>query len=365
MTSFAPRTGVQLAGLTTIGVGGPARWFVRATSASDVQSSHEWCRDHGVPLWVLGGGSNIVLSDAGFDGLVLQMAIGGSRTEAMRDELRCDAGAGEPWDALVQQMVAEGWAGAECLSGIPGTVGGTPIQNVGAYGQEVASIVDTVQAFDGDTGEMVELGAADCAFAYRHSRFKGEDAGRFVICGVRFRLRRQAATLAYPDVQRWLGAQGIASPTVADVRAAVLAIRGSKGMVVGGGDPEARSVGSFFMNPVMAASDRERLAAQTGQDVPARPLTDGRVRVPAAWLIERAGWVRGDADGPVAISTKHPLAIVNRGGASAADVLRFAARVKRRVADGLGVWLQPEPVFVGFDDAGQLPDLEYLRKANF
>ena len=262
------------------------------------------------------------------------------------------------------RLVADGWAGAECLSGIPGTVGGTPIQNVGAYGQEVASIVEAVQAFDGDTGEMVELDAAGCGFSYRHSRFKGEDAGRFVICGVRFRLTRSAPTLTYPDVQRWLGAQGLASPALGDVRTAVLAIRRSKGMVADGVDPDARSVGSFFMNPVIAATDRERLAAQTGQDVPARPVAGGRVRVPAAWLIERAGWARGAADGPVGISPKHPLAIVNRGGARAADIVQFAARVKRRVADRLGVWLQPEPVFVGFDGAAELPDLEYLRKAH-
>jgi UDP-N-acetylmuramate dehydrogenase len=364
MTTFAPRERVPLAGLTTIGVGGPARWFVTATCAADVRTSHAWCRTRGLPLWVLGGGSNVVLSDAGFDGLVMHVAIAGSRSEVTRDRLMLDAGAGEPWDAVVERLVADGWAGAECLSGIPGTVGGTPIQNVGAYGQEVASIVDTVQAFDGDTAEMVEIPAAECGFSYRHSRFKNADAGRFVICGVRFRMTRQAPTLTYPDVQRWLAEQRIASPGVGDVRAAVLAIRRSKGMVADGSDPDARSVGSFFMNPVIALTERERLAAQTGRDVPARPVGDGRVRVPAAWLIERAGWVRGDADGPVAISSKHPLAIVNRGGASAADVVEFAVRVKRRVADRLGVWLQPEPVFVGFDGAGELADLEYLRKAH-
>ena len=364
MTAFAPREQVPLAGLTTIGVGGPARWFVTATDAADVRASHSWCRDRGVPLWVLGGGSNVVVSDDGFDGLVLQIAIGGSRADTSGERLMLEAGAGEPWDAVVGRLVADGWAGAECLSGIPGTVGGTPIQNVGAYGQEVASIVEAVRAFDGDTGEMVELDAAGCGFSYRHSRFKGEDAGRFVICGVRFRLTRGAPTLTYPDVQRWLGAQGLASPALGDVRSAVLAIRRSKGMVADGVDPDARSVGSFFMNPVIAATDRERLAARTGQDVPARTVAGGRVRVPAAWLIERAGWARGAGEGPVGISPRHPLAIVNRGGARAADIIEFAARVKRRVADRLGVWLQPEPVFVGFDGAAELPDLEYLRKAH-
>ena len=364
MTAFAPSENVPLAGLTTLGVGGPARWFVAARRAEEVRASHQWCRNRGVPLWVLGGGSNVVLSDAGFDGLVLQVAIAGSRMEAEGDSLTLAAGAGEPWDAAVERMVAEGWAGAECLSGIPGTVGGTPIQNVGAYGQEVAAIVETVQAFDGDAGETVEIAASQCGFSYRHSRFKGEDAGRFVICGVRFRLTRQAPTLSYPDVQRWVTAQGISSPTVGTVREAVLAIRRSKGMVTDASDPDARSVGSFFMNPVLTVALRDRLEAQTGQNVPSRPIGEGLVRLTAAWLIERAGWARVEPDGPAGISTKLPLAIVNRGGARAADIVGFAARVKRRVADQLGVWLQPEPVFVGFDDAAELPDLEYLRKAS-
>jgi UDP-N-acetylmuramate dehydrogenase len=364
MTALAPREGVSLAGLTTLGVGGPARWFVTATCAEDVRASHEWCRERGVPLWVLGGGSNVVIADRGFDGLVLQLAIAGVSARAAGEALIVDAGAGELWDALVAGLVADGWAGVECLSGIPGTVGGTPIQNVGAYGQEVAAVIDTVHAFDGDTGEFVSLDAAACGFSYRDSRFKREDDGRFVICGVRYRLTRGAPTVTYPDLRRQLEAHRVTSPQVGDVRAAVLVIRRSKGMVADGIDEDARSVGSFFMNPVIAAADRDRLAALTGGEVPARALAAGLVRVPAAWLIERAGWARGDALGPVGISTKHPLAIVNRGGARAADIVRFAVGVKRRVADRLGVWLQPEPVFVGFDGAAELPDLEYLRKAH-
>jgi UDP-N-acetylmuramate dehydrogenase len=364
MTAFAPREHVPLADLTTLGVGGSARWFAAAKTRGDVHTAYDWCRQRGLPLWVLAGGSNVVVADGGFDGLVLQMAIAGVDTKPAGEALLVEAGAGEPWDLLVARLVGEGWAGVECLSGIPGTVGGTPIQNVGAYGQEVASIIDAVEAFDGDGGELVRLDPAACGFSYRGSRFKATDAGRFVICGVRFRLRRAAPTLSYPDVRRWLEANAVARPTLGDVRSAVLAIRRSKGMVADGLDPEARSVGSFFMNPVIAEAERARLAAATGMDVPARPLPGGQARVPAAWLIERAGWGRGDTDGTVGISSKHPLAIVNRGGARAADVVRFAARVKRRVADQLGVWLQPEPVFVGFDGAAELPDLEYLRKAH-
>jgi UDP-N-acetylmuramate dehydrogenase len=364
MATFSPRERVSLAPWTTLGVGGPARWFASASSAADVRAAHEWCRGRGVPLWVLGGGSNVVIADSGFDGLVLHVAVAGMDTGEAGETLSVDAGAGERWDTLVARLVNDGWAGVECLSGIPGTVGGTPIQNVGAYGQEVAATVEQVHAFDGDAGTMVTLDAAACGFSYRASRFKGEDAGRFIICGVRFRLSRGAPALTHPDLQRWVHDAGISRPTLADVRAAVLAIRRSKGMVVDGNDPDARSVGSFFVNPVVAAAERDRLAGLVGADVPARPLADGAVRVPAAWLIQCAGWARGDAEGAVGLSTKHPLAIVNRGGASAADIVRFAARVKRRVADRLGVWLQPEPVFVGFDRAGDLADLEYLRKAH-
>jgi UDP-N-acetylmuramate dehydrogenase len=363
VSTFAPRERVPLAALTTLGVGGAAQWFVTATTPADVQASHEWCRERGMPLWVLGGGSNVVVADGGVEGLVLQVAIRAWQETPDRSALVLETGAGEVWDGVVARLVADGWAGAECLSGIPGTVGGTPIQNVGAYGQEVASIVDAVHVFDRHRGELASLSAASCEFAYRTSRFKTADATRFVICGVRFRVRRGEPTLTYPDVQRWLTTQGVATPALADVRSAVLAIRRSKGMVADGADPDARSVGSFFMNPVLTAGERDRLEAVAGQAPPARAVESGMLRVPAAWLIEHAGWRRGDADGPVGISTRHPLAIVNRGGATAADVVRFAAGVKRRVADRLGVWLQPEPVFVGFEGASRLVDLEYLRKA--
>jgi UDP-N-acetylmuramate dehydrogenase len=364
VSAFAPREAVPLAPLTTLGVGGAARWFAAASVAADVANAYQWCRQRGVPLWVLGGGSNVVVADGGVDGLVLHVAITGVHAQEDAGGLLVDAGAGESWDALVGRLVADGWAGVECLSGIPGTVGGTPIQNVGAYGQEVASVIEAVDLFDGDSGEAGTLDGAACGFSYRTSRFKGEDAGRFVICRVRLRLRRGTATTTYPDVLRWLQHRGVTQPEAGDVRDAVLAIRRAKGMVVDGVDPDARSVGSFFMNPVIPAAERDRLASLTGADVPARPADGGAFRVPAAWLIERAGWTRGEAHGPVGISGKHPLAIVNRGGARAADVVSFAARVKRRVADQLGVWLQPEPVFVGFDGGDAVPDLEYLRKAH-
>ena len=360
MTDTTLRTDVPLAGLTTLGVGGNAAWFATAESVEDVRFADEWCRARGLPLWVLGGGSNVVVADHGFDGLALRIAISAWRSEPRQDQLIVDVGAGDGWDGVVGRLVDDGWTGVECLSGIPGTVGGTPIQNVGAYGQEVAAIVDAVQAFDRVEHEMVELPAGECGFSYRQSRFKGADAGRFVVCGVRFRVRRGDPTVTYPDVERWLTDHRLGAPRAADVRRAVLAIRRTKGMVLDPADPDATSVGSFFMNPVVSTEMRRRLDELAPGPVPARPAGDGRWRVPAAWLIERAGWTRGDGDGPVGLSTKHPLAIVNRGGARAADVVRFAASIKRRVADTCGVWLLPEPVFVGF---GPDSDLEYLRKA--
>jgi UDP-N-acetylmuramate dehydrogenase len=360
VTDTALRQDVPLAGRTTLNVGGRAAWFVSADRVEDVAFADDWCRSRDVDLWVLGGGSNVVVADGGFSGLVLRVGISSWRTDLRHDEIVVDVGAGAAWDSVVSRLVDGGWTGVECLSGIPGTVGGTPIQNVGAYGQEVAAVIDTVQAFDREERRAVELPAAHCGFSYRLSRFKNADAGRFVICAVRFRLRRGAPTVTYPDVERWLADERVGTPEVADVRRAVLAIRRAKGMVLDPADADTRSVGSFFMNPVVSDDTRSHLDELARGTVPARPAGVGRWRVPAAWLIERAGWRRGDGEGPVGLSTKHPLAIVNRGGARAADVVRFAARVKRRVADACGVWLLPEPVFVGF---GHDSDLEYVRKA--
>jgi UDP-N-acetylmuramate dehydrogenase len=359
--TLVPRTQVPLGGLTTLGVGGPARWLVTAQSGTDVRDACAWCAERGVALHPLGGGSNVVVADAGIDGLVLRIEIQGWQAETRDGEVVVDVGAGEPWDDVVARLVAEGWSGVECLSGIPGTVGGTPIQNVGAYGQEAAGVIDAVHVFDRHDGALRTLDGAECGFGYRQSRFKSADAGRFVVCGVRFRLRRAAATVTYPDVHRWLDERRIAKPHVRDVRAAVLAIRRSKGMVLDASDPDSRSVGSFFMNPVVSDDVRERLAAAAGAAPPARPVERGLVRIPAAWLIERAGFARGDGAGAGGLSGKHPLAIVNRGGARAAGVVAFAASIKRRVADRFGVWLRPEPVFLGF---GANPDLDYLSRTD-
>jgi UDP-N-acetylmuramate dehydrogenase len=358
--AIGTRTNVALAPLGTLGVGGAARWFVRAESAEDVAAARLWCEERNVPWFVLGGGSNVVIADSGYDGLVLHMGITGrSGTNEGEDSL-VTAGAGESWDALVESMVARGLAGVECLSGIPGTVGGTPIQNVGAYGQEVSNTIEKVTVYDTVDHMVRSLSAAECGFAYRMSRFKADDADRFVVCEVTFRLRPGPPTASYADVASYLRRSEVSNPNVSIVRDAVLRIRRTKGMVVDEHDPDSRSVGSFFMNPVVTEADLDRVATIAGERPPCFVMDEGRVKIPAAWLIERSGFRKGYVDGAVGISAKHPLALVNRGGATATDVLRLASAVKRGVGDRFAVWLRPEPIFVGFH---QHPDVEFLTKA--
>lgn len=356
--ALVPAGKVPLAPFSTLRVGGAAEWFATAQTADDVQVAHRWCREQGVPLVILGGGSNVVIADRGVRGLVLRNQIGGIVFERQSGDTLAGIGAGEPWDDVVAASVARELAGLECLSGIPGSAGGTPIQNVGAYGQEVADTIDTVTAFDCEQGVLRTLPAAECRFAYRTSRFKGDESGRWVVCGVTFRLRPGDPSVSYPDVRVHLERQRIAAPRVSDVRAAVLAVRRGKGMVLDPADPDSRSVGSFFVNPVITEDQRAQIGSAAGERVPGFPRGDGRVKVPAAWLIERAGFRRGHADGAAGISTKHTLALVNRGGASAADLIRLAVRIKRAVAERFDVLLRPEPVFLGFDAN---PDLDYLR----
>jgi len=345
--------------MTTLGVGGRARWFARATDVEEAAAAVKWSGDRSVPLFVLGGGSNLVVADGGFDGLVLQMALGGVDFRANGDATRVHVGAGEPWDEVVAVAVSRGLAGLECLSGIPGTTGGTPIQNVGAYGQDVSRSIASVTVLDRMTGATKVLTGRDCRFGYRTSRFKGEDAGRFLVCDVTFELRAGPPTLAYPDVITELERRRLTAPSPADVRDAVLSIRRGKGMVIDPTDPDTRSVGSFFMNPVVDAAHVPRLTSEGGGRAPAYELPGGRVKIPAAWLIEQSGFARGYEAGAAGISSKHPLAIVNRGAATARDVLALAVQIKRKVADRFGIWLRPEPAFVGFGDD---PDVAFLQE---
>jgi UDP-N-acetylmuramate dehydrogenase len=344
---------VALAPLTTLGVGGPARYYVCATSRGQVAGAARWAASRGLALFVLGGGSNVVVADEGFPGLVLHVALAGVETRLRDGAAEVTAAAGEDWDALVARTVAEGWAGFECLSGIPGLAGATPIQNVGAYGQEIAETVTVVEALEPGTGRLRRFENAECGFGYRHSRFKGVDRGRYVVLAVSYRLSPGGApAIRYPELERYLAETGRVRPTLGEVRDAVLAVRRRKAMVLDPADPNTRSVGSFFVNPVVAAerlaeiADSERRRTPTPDGVPSFPVAGG-VKVPAAWLIERAGFTRGLRRGGVGISDRHTLAIVNRGGATARDVLALAREIQDAVNERFGILLEPEPVLVG------------------
>ncbi len=348
---------VPLAPFTTLGVGGMARWFVAMSEVADVPHVYAWARARNLPVHVLAGGSNVLLADRGFPGLVLRVVLRGIAEIPERSSVLITAAAGEAWDPFVAWAISRGLAGIECLSGIPGSVGATPIQNVGAYGQEVAEVIESVSVFDSVAERMVVLDGRACGFSYRGSRFKYPDAGRFLVCSVTFRLRPAPATVKYPDVLDRLRRLGVAAPTLADVRRVVLEIRRAKGMVVDAEDADTRSVGSFFTNPVVDVARADVIQRAVGTPMPRYVTVDGRVKLPAAWLLEQVGAVRGFSHGAVGLSSKHPLAVTNRGGASAAAVVAFAAELKRRVEDRFGLRLVPEPTLVGFEDD---EDVRYL-----
>ncbi|MFT3774182.1 MAG: UDP-N-acetylmuramate dehydrogenase [Minicystis sp.] len=347
--------GVSLAPLTTLGVGGPARFYAEATTEAEVVDALAWADARGLKTLVLGGGSNLLVADRGFDGLVLRPRLRGVLVEQGDGIVEVEAGAGEPWDDFVARAVQNGWAGVECLSGIPGDVGATPIQNVGAYGQEVADTIVRVRAIERATGTVMDLDRARCGFGYRDSVFKREDAGRFVITSVRFALRPGGApSVKYAELERKLA--GRPSTTLAELREVVIELRRGKSMVLDPSDENGKSAGSFFTNPTLEATEAskvvERVAAagvlSPGEEMPRYAASGWQVKLSAAWLIERAGFKKGTFDGPVGISTKHSLAIVNRGGARAAEIVAFARRVRAGVYEKFGVKLVPEPVLVGF-----------------
>src|SRR5712671_404731 len=301
---MTPLENVRLAEHCTLGVGGPARFFVEAGDEAAVLEALDWARARHLPLRVLGGGSNLVVADEGIDGLVVKIALRGVDTREAHGAVELTAAAGEPWDALVRLSVERGWAGFECLSGIPGLVGATPMQNVGAYGQEVSETVILVRALDTSSGRIMAFENRGCAFSYRDSLFRSDEPGRYVILSVGYRLRpRGPATVRYADVEKDLTVRGIKKPSLADVRASVIAIRRSKSMVLDPQDANGRSCGSFFTNPIIPAADLAAVESRAGdRKMPRWPLTDGRVKLSAAWLIERAGYTRGRSDGPVGLS---------------------------------------------------------------
>ncbi len=341
---------VPLAPLTTFQVGGPARWFVEAETEADVRAAVEHAGANSLPLFVLGGGSNLVVSDAGFPGLVLKIALRGIEEREEGGKQVFDAAAGEDWDAFVARAVSRDCAGIECLSGIPGNVGGTPVQNVGAYGQEVADSIVSLRVLDTASGEAKELSNADAGFTYRTSIFNSSQRGRYIVLRVSYALTPGGKPkIGYADLKNFFA--GNPSPTLAQTREAVRQIRLSKAMLIVPGDDDSRSAGSFFKNPIVSQTEYARIAgiaAQHSLKPPSYPAPDAKVKLAAAWLVEQSGFVKGYTRGPVGISRRHSLAIVNRGGATAADIIALKEEIQKRVFETFGVQLIPEPVFVGF-----------------
>ena len=344
---------VNLAGYTTLRLGGPARRFVEATTDDELIGAVRKADEAGEDVLVLGGGSNLVVADEGFPGTVVHVATRGVTVTPRDGRVLVRAQAGEEWEPFVARCVDEGLAGVECLSGIPGRLGATPIQNVGAYGQDVSETIVEVRAYDRERGEVVTLDRDACRFSYRNSAFKG--SSRHVVLDVTFALELTdvSTPVRYAELARSLGVEVGDRVPLKDAREAVLALRRGKGMVLDAADPDTRSAGSFFTNPILAAGQvaelERRVADRLGADTafPRYPETDGHVKTSAAWLIDRAGFAKGHARGPVRISSKHTLALTNPGGARTEDLLGLAREVRDGVRAAFGVTLVNEPVFVG------------------
>ncbi len=340
-----------MAPLTTLGVGGNARFFAAAKNLRDVEEGVQFATNRMLPLFVLGGGSNVVVSDRGWAGLVLQVGVPGIEERQAEGKIFFDVGGGVDWDDFVAHCIARDCAGVECLSGIPGSVGGTPVQNVGAYGQEVAETIVSVLAFDIRDNGVRELKAAECSFSYRNSIFNSSDRGRYIILRVTYALTRGGRpSLRYADLKNYFAVHD-AGPTLSQIRAAVRTIRAQKGMLITAGDADSRSAGSFFKNPVLSAAQHVELTRRAMErkfEVPSYPALSQRKKISAAWLVENSGFRKGYVKGRTGISSKHALAIVNLGGAMAAEVVALKDEIQERVERTWGLWLEPEPVFVGF-----------------
>lgn len=336
---------ISLANFTTLKIGGDARFFVRAENEAQAVEAFNFAAEHEFELFVLGGGSNVLISDEGFDGLVLQIALKGIEIK----ENIVTAQAGEDWDEFVKICVENNLQGVECLSGIPGLIGGTPIQNVGAYGQEVSETIRSVRVFDRKSRQILELSNAECKFAYRTSIFNTTDKNRFIVIAVTFALEKDAKPkIVYKDLQEYFAGK---SPNLEQTRQAVLEIRRAKSMVIDDADENSRSAGSFFKNPIVPSEKIAEIADKSGiAEVPHFKFDDQNIKIPAAWLIENAGFHKGFKLGNAGISTKHTLAIVNLGNADAKEIISLKKEIQTRVLQKFGIELIPEPVFVGFND---------------
>jgi UDP-N-acetylmuramate dehydrogenase len=347
---------VPLAPRTTLGLGGNARYFTDCASEENILEALTYARTGGLRIHVLGGGSNTVVADDGFDGLVVKISVPGVSFALKGDSALVRAGAGEDWDRFVGQSVQRGLGGLECLSGIPGLVGATPVQNVGAYGQEVSDVIAGVRVIDRSTLDLLTLTTADCHFDYRQSRFKAEDTDRYIITEVTFALLPQALpTVRYPELDRAIkervdiSSLGRGTESLSAVRATVLQIRRAKSMLIDPADPNTKSVGSFFMNPVVDRAAFTELTTRwmtTGgrEEIP-HFLFGTAMKISAAWLVEKSGFPRGYRKGGVGISDNHSLALVNRGGTTR-ELLELAAAIEAAVLRRFGLHLQREPVLL-------------------
>ncbi len=354
MTLIQIQEKVSLAPLTTLKIGGEARFFARAESEEQILAGLEFARQRALPVFILGGGSNVLIADDGFDGLVLQMALVGISFE----ESRVTAAGGEGWDDLVRVCVEKNLAGVECLSGIPGFVGATPIQNVGAYGQDVSETITAVRVYDRETGRFETMSNADCGFSYRSSIFNSTQKGRYIVTAVTYDLTPNGEpSIRYADLKKYFEGKN-ETPSLSDVRKAVIEIRAKKSMVISPDDPNSQSAGSFFKNPVVSLEkfDEIQEAAKAlgliseGKGVPFFAAGDGEVKIPAAWLIEKSGFQKGHIFGNVGLSENHTLAIINRGNAKAGEVLGLMNTIQTAVRENFDVELKPEPVFIGFNN---------------
>ncbi|HEY0796282.1 MAG TPA: UDP-N-acetylmuramate dehydrogenase [Acidisarcina sp.] len=346
------RENVPLAPLTTLKIGGPARWFAEAITESDLLKAVDFARSSSLPLFILGGGSNLLVSDAGFPGLVIHVALRGISESSDGSDRIFSVAAGEDWDHFVTHAVDRSCGGIECLAGIPGTVGGTPVQNVGAYGQEVATTIQTVRALDLASGRFVDLSRSQCGFEYRKSIFNTIARGRYIVVAVTYHLSTSSpAMLNYADIKQYF--KDRPTPSLLEVAAGVREIRHGKGMLITPSDPDCRSAGSFFKNPVVPDNQLQQIQSSLAEQtvpaelkIPTYPAEPGFSKVPAAWLVERAGFSKGYILGNAAISSRHTLALINRGGASAAEIIALKSEIVAAVQQRFGIALEQEPVYV-------------------
>jgi len=354
--SIHTQKSIPLAGHTTIGLGGPAAEFTSCTTVDQVREALVYAREQHLRVQILGGGSNVVFADRGFDGLVLKIDLRGVKFNEVGDQVSVVAGAGENWDDLVKRYIDGDLAGIECLSGIPGLVGATPIQNVGAYGQEVCDTIVSVTALERKSLELIQIPGSECRFGYRQSRFKSDDKNRFIITEVCFRLTKFGKPqIRYSELQQYvesrmhLNTLANGKPALDAVRSAVLALRRRKSMVIDPADPNSRSVGSFFVNPILSKETFATLEEQWKQSghekpVPVFPVKNG-MKVPAAWLVENAGFARGYRRNGAGISANHSLALINCAGTTK-DLLELAGEIENTVHQKFGIRLQREAVVV-------------------